>query len=136
MLERMYAVDEMRQEIVVRGVKYALMESGEEACGYMAWEFVPNDRSIFLHKLYVKTTLHGRGAGAASLRWLEQEARKENATFIRLRVNRHNHRAIRAYLRAGFTFGVDLCSDIGGGFVMDDHVMEKSLSHRSSVNSD
>jgi GNAT superfamily N-acetyltransferase len=133
MLERMYAEDELRQEMVVRGVKYALIESGGHPCGYMAWESVPNDRSIFLHKLYVKTTLHGRGAGAASMRWLEEQARQEQATCIRLRVNRQNHRAIRAYLRAGFTFGHDLCSDIGGGFVMDDHVMEKVIGHQSTV---
>jgi ribosomal protein S18 acetylase RimI-like enzyme len=130
MLERMYAPDELRQEMVVRGVKYALLESAGLPCGYMAWELVPNDRSIFLHKLYVKTELHGRGAGAASLRWLEQLAEKENASCIRLRVNRNNHRAIRAYLRAGFTFGHDLCSDIGGGFVMDDHVMVKVISNQ------
>jgi len=128
MLERMYAEDEMRQEIVVRGVRYALIESAGGSLGYMAWEFVPNDRSCFLHKLYVKTGLHGRGVGAASLQWLEEQAGHEGATFLRLRVNRQNHRAIRAYLRAGFSFGHDLCSDIGGGFVMDDHVMFKALS--------
>lgn len=129
MLERMYAPDELRQEMVVRGVKYALVECEGRPCGYMAWELVPNDRSIFLHKLYVKPDLHGRGVGAASLRWLEKQACAESATCIRLRVNRNNHRAIRAYLRAGFSFGHDLCSDIGGGFVMDDHVMEKGVDN-------
>lgn len=127
MLERMYAPDELRQEMVVRGMKYALMEDGGTPCGYMAWELVPNDRSLFLHKLYVRTSLHGQGAGAASLRWLEKQARGEQATAIRLRVNRNNHRAIRSYLRAGFTFGPDLRTNIGGGFEMDDHVMEKML---------
>ena len=127
MLERMYAPEELRQEMVVRGVKYALIEADGAPCGYMAWEFVPQERLMALHKLYLRPSLHGCGAGAAALRWLEEEARQEHCTAIRLRVNRHNHRAIRAYLRAGFTFGPDLCSDIGGGFVMDDHVMEKQL---------
>lgn len=127
MLERMYALDEMRQEMVVRGVKYALIEDGETPCGYLAWESVPNDGSLFLHKLYVKTSLHGRGAGAEALRWLENQARQNKSPCLRLRVNRNNHRAIRAYLRAGFTFGHDLCSNIGDGFVMDDHVMVKEL---------
>ena len=66
------------------------------------------------------------------LRWLEEQARAEQCPCIRLRVNRQNHRAIRAYLRAGFTFGHDLRSDIGGGFVMDDHVMVKALSSPSA----
>jgi ribosomal protein S18 acetylase RimI-like enzyme len=127
MLQRMYDADELRQEVVVRGVKYALVESDGAPCGYLAWEFVPNDRSLFLHKLYVDSRLHSRGLGAASIRWLEQEAIKESATCIRLRVNRNNHRAIRAYLRAGFTFAHDLSTDIGGGFVMDDHVMVREV---------
>jgi GNAT superfamily N-acetyltransferase len=127
MLDSMYDPNELRQEMTVRGVKYALAETAGMPAGYMAWEFVPNDRSIFLHKLYLKAELQGRGAGAASIRWLEQQANSEGATCIRLRVNRNNHRAIRAYLRAGFTFAHDLCSDIGGGFVMDDHVMVRSL---------
>lgn len=127
MLEQMYALDELRQEMVVRGVTYALIDDGGTPCGYMAWELVPNDRSIFLHKLYVRTSLHGRGVGAASLRWLEEQARNAAVSAIRLRVNRNNHRAIRSYLRAGFTFGPDLRTNIGGGFEMDDHVMEKML---------
>jgi GNAT superfamily N-acetyltransferase len=127
MLQRMYDVDVLRQEMAVRGVKYALVENDGAPCGYLAWEFVPNDRSLFLHKLYVTPLLHSRGFGAASIRWLEQEARKEAATCIRLRVNRNNHRAIRSYLRAGFTFAFDLSTDIGGGFIMDDHVMVKEL---------
>jgi GNAT superfamily N-acetyltransferase len=124
----MYDPDELRQEMTVRGMQYALVESAGMPAGYLAWEFVPNDRSIFLHKLYLKDELQGRGAGAASIRWLEQQAKDQGAGCIRLRVNRNNHRAIRAYLRAGFTFAHDLCSDIGGGFVMDDHVMVKGIS--------
>ncbi|MFZ4766588.1 MAG: GNAT family N-acetyltransferase, partial [Roseimicrobium sp.] len=127
MLERMYAPDELRQEMVVRGVVYALIEADGVPCGYLAWETVPNDRSLFLHKLYIQPRWHGCGLGAAALAWIEQLTQSAPRTAIRLRVNRQNHRAIRSYLRSGFRFTYDLCSDIGGGFVMDDHVMEKVL---------
>jgi RimJ/RimL family protein N-acetyltransferase len=46
---------------------------------------------------------------------------------LQLRVNKANAPAIRAYLRAGFVFLDDVCSDIGSGFVMDDFRMEKAL---------
>ncbi len=129
MLKHFYGSDPdvLRQEIVVRGVVYALIEEGCEALGYLSFEVVPNDRSIFLHKLYLKAELHGQGLGAKALQWLESEARRHGHTAIRLRVNRNNHRAIRAYLREGFSITHELCSDIGGGFVMDDHVMSKPL---------
>ena len=43
---------------------------------------------------------------------------------MRLRVNRHNDAAIRAYRRAGFVIVASDCLPIGGGFVMDDYLME------------
>jgi hypothetical protein len=44
-----------------------------------------------------------------------------------LRVNKANHRAVRAYHRAGFTITESLCQDIGGGFRMDDYVMRREI---------
>jgi hypothetical protein len=41
-------------------------------------------------------------------------------------VNKGNP-AVSAYQRLGFRIAADLVMDIGGGFVMDDHRMEKSL---------
>ncbi len=68
---------------------------------------------------------HGRGIGARALRWVEDAARARGLSCIRLRVNRRNSPAIRAYVRAGFSFEPRSCTDIGGGFVMDDFVMAK-----------
>jgi len=44
-----------------------------------------------------------------------------------LGVNRFNEKAIRAYRRNGFAIREELKTDIGGGFVMDDFIMEKGL---------
>jgi ribosomal protein S18 acetylase RimI-like enzyme len=42
---------------------------------------------------------------------------------VELRVNRSNHRALRAYRRAGFEVREAVVADIGGGFVMDDFIL-------------
>lgn len=128
MLDDRYASDVLRQEMVVRGVIYALIEHEGNAVGYVAFETSSGDSALFLHKLYLKPELHGRGLGAKALQWVEQQARSSGLTHVRLRVNRNNHAAIRAYLREGFVFEHDLCSDIGNGFVMDDHVMGKTVA--------
>jgi GNAT superfamily N-acetyltransferase len=128
MLDDRYDTDVLRQEMVVRGITYALIEHEGNAVGYIAYEPNPGDNSLFLHKLYLKPELHGRGLGAKALQWVEQQARAADHGYIRLRVNRNNHAAIRAYLREGFVFEHDLCSDIGNGFVMDDHVMGKPVT--------
>lgn len=127
MLDDRYAPDTLRQEMVERGVRYALIEHEGNAVGYLAYEFGSGDGLAFLHKLYLKPEMHGRGLGAKAIDWLVTLAHDAGLSLLRLRVNKNNHSAIRAYMRAGFTFEHDLCSDIGHGFVMDDHVMGKII---------
>jgi GNAT superfamily N-acetyltransferase len=80
-----------------------------------------------LDKLYVHPGQQRRGIGAALLRVVEDWARTQRATHLRLQVNRGNAQAIRAYEKYGFRIVESRVFDIGGGFVMDDHVMEKRL---------
>lgn len=137
MLEWMYAPDHLRDEIESQGIEYFWLResssSGDEAkspCGFLAFGSGESDDEIFLHKLYVNADLRGKGVGAAAMAWLvEQGDRSAGRCFskIRLRVNRGNQPAIRAYQRAGFEIAEELRSDIGGGFVMDDFVMVKTL---------
>ena len=51
-------------------------------------------------------------------------ARDRGAHAIHLQVNKRNIRAQRAYQRAGFTVVESAVFEIGGGYVMDDLVME------------
>ncbi len=126
MLERSYGVDHMSAEMA-GGVCYALIESGGKAIGYLACEPLAAERVLFIHKLYLHPDWHGIGAGARALEWLQSRAVEGGQRVLRLRVNIHNAPAIRAYLRAGFTFAGEIVTDIGGGFVMDDYQMEKNV---------
>ena len=137
MLEWMYAPDHLRDEIEKQGIEYFWVKepgsSSDQApppCGFLAFGPGESDDEIFLHKLYVHSDQRGKGIGAAAMAWLtEQRDQSVGRRFskIRLRVNRGNHPAIRAYLRAGFQMVDNLCSDIGEGFVMDDFVMLKVM---------
>jgi GNAT superfamily N-acetyltransferase len=80
-----------------------------------------------LDKLYVHPDHQRRGIGAALLRQVEAWARKCRALRLWLQVNRGNAPAIRAYEKNGFRTVESRVFDIGNGFVMDDHVMEKRL---------
>src|SRR5512139_742734 len=85
------------------------------------------DSGCKLDKLYVHPDRQRRGIGAALLREVEDWARGRRCPRLRLQVNRGNARAIRAYGKYGFRITESRVFDIGGGFVMDDHVMEKPL---------
>lgn len=78
-------------------------------------------------KLYVHPEQQRRGVGAALLREVEEWARRNRSTRLWLQVNRGNTQAIRAYEKYGFRIVEARVFDIGGGFVMDDYVMEKLL---------
>ena len=80
-----------------------------------------------LHKVYLLERYHGRGIGSAMLAQAEERARELGFRRLRLNVNKHNERAIRAYLRNGFVTVEAVKNPIGQGFFMDDFVMEKAL---------
>ena len=80
-----------------------------------------------LHKLYLDFSLHGRGIGSMALQYAIRTAREAGYRFLRLNVNKENAAALRAYRRNGFRQVEAVKADIGGGFYMDDFVMEIEL---------
>jgi GNAT superfamily N-acetyltransferase len=129
MLSIWYEISAMAAEMESRGVWFALIEAEAHGpVGYLSFEKMPDEQVLFINKLYVLPQMHGRGVGAAALRWIEERAVELGAARLRLRVNKRNASAIRAYLRAGFHITQDVVTDIGSGFVMDDHVMELEMA--------
>jgi ribosomal protein S18 acetylase RimI-like enzyme len=59
---------------------------------------------------------------------VENEARAKGARRLYLQVNRNNASAIGTYRKNGYEVAREVVVDIGGGFVMDDYVMEKALA--------
>lgn len=128
MLAVWYEIGALKREVEERGVCYALIEAGGSGpIGYLGCERQPGSDVLFLSKLYLLPEWHGRGIGQVGLTWVQEWARASGCRVVRLRVNKHNTSAIRAYLRHGFHFTEDLCSDIGSGFVMDDFLMERAV---------
>ncbi len=126
MLAVWYQDGALAREMRDRGAVFALIEQEGEALGYLGFEPQAED-VLFISKLYLLPAFHGRGLGRQALDWLRNEAQARAARRLRLRVNKNNAAAIRAYQRAGFTFVEDVCTDIGSGFVMDDYLMERPV---------
>jgi RimJ/RimL family protein N-acetyltransferase len=126
MLGWMYSTATLEREMA-EGVRYELAELRGKPVGYSALSYDSELHRAELHKLYLAPELQGRGFGQVMLQAALAQAAKLGAGEVRLRVNRHNARALRAYDRAGFQIESELCQDIGGGFVMDDFVMVRPL---------
>lgn len=80
-----------------------------------------------LDKLYIHPDYQRQRIGRALLGDIQAFACTHAATRLFLQVNRGNAAAIAAYQQYGFTISTAQVFDIGGGFVMDDYVMEAPL---------
>lgn len=125
MMQMMYAPEVMNAEMD-NGVKFELLQIDGTDAGYMVYEKISADCAK-LHKLYLLQKFHGRSFGQKMLDHVADLCRRLGCRYLKLNVNKQNSRAIKAYLRNGFTHDHPEINPIGNGFVMDDFVMIKSL---------
>lgn len=127
MMEMMYAPEVQRRE-VAEGVRFEVVRVDGEAAGYLSWS-VPGKTSgtADLHKVYLLPKWQGKGVGQAMLDRAAERCREAGCGRVRLAVNKHNEKAIKAYRRHGYEVVGERVKDIGGGFVMDDFWMEEEL---------
>jgi ribosomal protein S18 acetylase RimI-like enzyme len=125
MLARMYDLDVLAREMTEQGIRLACAEESGALIAFASWG--PPAPRAKLHKLYVDPARQRRGVGSRLLAHVEREARAAGAGRLFLNVNKRNAQAIAAYRRAGFEITAATVDDIGGGFVMDDWIMEKPL---------
>ena len=72
--------------------------------------------------------MRGKGLGRAGIEFVENYAREHGFNSICLTVNKYNMTSVYVYNNLGFQKIDDVVTDIGNGFVMDDYIMEKTLS--------
>ena len=80
-----------------------------------------------MSKIYVLKESRGKGIGKRAMTFVLDMAKSMDCIKVSLTVNKYNHNSIRAYESIGFINKQELVQDIGGGFVMDDYLMEKSI---------
>ncbi|MCP5267995.1 MAG: GNAT family N-acetyltransferase [Zoogloeaceae bacterium] len=83
---------------------------------------------IKLDKVYVHPDCQRGGVGGALIERVLAHGRSAGCATLILAVNKQNVRAIAAYEKTGFTVRESVRVDIGGGFVMDDFIMSRSIA--------
>jgi ribosomal protein S18 acetylase RimI-like enzyme len=126
MLERMYDLEVIRQELA-HGVSYDRLLVGDELVGFASYGRTAAPQELKLHKLYVHPARQRQGLGSLLLKHVESAACENRFCVLMLSVNKANRQAIAAYQKNGYIIRATVTVDIGGGFVMDDYIMEKYL---------
>lgn len=125
-----YMLDKYQSESAVKeqlagGYAYYIIENDGDACGYFA--VVACERDLYISKLYVEKRLRGSGIGHRAVGFIEALAKKSGFITLSLNVNKANTSSIGAYKKFGFGIIREEKIDIGGGYFMDDFVMEKRI---------
>ncbi|MCL2014053.1 MAG: GNAT family N-acetyltransferase [Oscillospiraceae bacterium] len=100
--------------------------------GYCA--VVPQDEHLLLSKLYTCKEYRRKGIAKSFLRKTAALCREEfGFDKIRLTVNKNNNETTAAYKIMGFITVGSVKTDIGGGFFMDDYVMEIGVTELENL---
>ena len=125
MVEKFQSYAAVKQAVQEDSYTYFMIyDDNNDLSGYCGLRPDSDDEgSLFLSKLYVRKESRGKGfsralLAAARLAFPERKR-------IWLTVNRYNDNTIAVYRHMGFSVIREQKTDIGGGFVMDDYVMEK-----------
>jgi ribosomal protein S18 acetylase RimI-like enzyme len=127
MIAKFQSAHAVAEQIAV-GCEYYLIVYDGTAAAYLAVVPKPESSTLLLSKIYVRKQSRGLGIGKSALRLAEDICRKKDLRAIRLTVNKHNVRAITWYEHMGFINSGPTVGDIGGGFLMDDFLMEKPVA--------
>jgi len=126
MLAQRYNAAALATQMAEAGNYFDLMLVDDQPSAF-AHYFRHSDNTIKLDKLYLLPALHGKGYGSRLLHHVKARVRELGGDTLVLAVNKHNKKAVDAYVRSGFEIRESAVVDIGNGFVMDDYVMALSL---------
>lgn len=128
MLAQRYGHDVVREELRRAGLWWDKLMIGGEMAGFASYFLSPVACEMKLDKLYVHPRHQRRGYGGLMIARAIGVARRAGRTRLVLAVNRNNAGAIAAYLKHGFHVADAALKDIGGGYAMDDYIMEKPVT--------
>lgn len=96
--------------------------------GYTGGHVEPETNRFFISKIYVLESERGHGFGSAVVRFYDALCKERGLRAMYLTVNKGNDLAIRAYEANDFRTIEKAVTSIGGGFVMDDYIMEREVA--------
>lgn len=126
MLEKIYSLSSLEHQFKILKHQFILVAENEIPVGFASFSPHENSTVFHLNKIYVLPQQQGKNIGKRILDYVIHQIKKSNATALQLNVNRHN-KAIHFYQKQGFEIIREEDIDIGGGYFMNDYVMELNL---------
>ena len=125
MVEKFQSADAIRSQLEHDGYQYFLFQYGGKNAGYLAIQF--QEDSLFLSKIYVDKEFRRKHLAKTGVEYAKKLCLDKGFQKLWLTVNKGNRGSIAAYEKMGFKITREQVAEIGGGFVMDDYIMELEL---------
>ena len=126
MVEKFQSYPALKEQIS-EGYEYYQIFSSGEFCGYTGIH-PGEDNRLLLSKLYLKKESRGHHLATGAFSFLKEICRERGYSAIWLTCNKHNDNSLGVYRHFGFEIIDTQEADIGGGFIMDDYIMEYKIS--------
>lgn len=130
MLKKYQSFEAIKEQIDEYRYTYLMLREGGTPVGYCG--FAPDDKGLFLSKLYILDGFRRKGYSAKVFDHLDEVAKEKGLDRIYLTVNRDNSHAIDVYRHEGFEIAGEQDVPIGEGFVMNDYIMERPVRKQCS----
>jgi GNAT superfamily N-acetyltransferase len=128
MLRQRYDPAVIRGELETGMICWDVLRVDGAMEAFVSYFRADSTNALKLDKLYVHPARQRHGLGGQLLHHVGDRARSLGLARVVLAVNKRNQNAIAAYRKYGFDIVESVVKDIGGGFVMDDYIMQKLVS--------
>lgn len=122
MLNMMYSESSLEKQMN-EGAQFIIVYDDKEPVGFASYQEIA-PKTYKLHKIYILGSQQGKGTGKFVMEEIIDRIKKAGANSLQLQVNRNN-KAKSFYENLGFVEIDKIKLDIGGGYFMDDYIMEK-----------
>ena len=127
MLEKFQSPSAIRQN--VKDVyDWFFLQRGGKYVGYLSICPEKDSGKLFLSKIYVDHDQRGKGVARDAMNFAVKYAKDRNLKAIYLKCLRDNINSVNSYMQMGFHISDWIVTDFGGGYIVDDFVMEKPLT--------
>lgn len=131
LVNHLLSIETLTTAIADEGYEYYFVDDGDSAehVGFIGIR--PDDGFLYLSKLYLVKDARGKGLGRAEFEFVKQRAEELGLERIRITCARDNVASLDRYDHMGFKRIACVNNDIGGGFEMNDYLMEYAFEDAS-----
>lgn len=128
MIDWMYDLKSMQKQISEKTTYHLVYadDSDIEPAGFCGYTEYADEKILKLDKVYVRSRYQGKGVGRAILDYSQEFSVAQGLKSVILATNKKNEKAISFYKKNNFRIIKSVKDDIGGGFFMDDYILERT----------